>query len=65
MWTPCGMTAGDSGGPWLSGLTPRSGSGPVVAVSTYKLAGDSRVLYGAVLGPLARVLYARALSSAR
>jgi V8-like Glu-specific endopeptidase len=63
--TPCAMTAGDSGGPWLSGLDPRSGSGPVVAVSTYKVTGDSAVLYGAVLGPLARALYARALSSAR
>jgi V8-like Glu-specific endopeptidase len=34
--TPCGMTAGDSGGPWLAGFSPRSGSGQVVAVSTYK-----------------------------
>lgn len=63
--TPCGMTAGDSGGPWLSRLSPRSGSGRVVAVSTYKVTGDSRLLYGAVLGPLARALYARALSSGR
>ena len=60
--TPCGMTAGDSGGPWLAGFSPRSGSGQVVAVSTYKVSGNSRVLYGAVLGPQARALYARALS---
>lgn len=63
--TPCGMTAGDSGGPWLAGFSPRSGSGPVVAVSTYKDSGNLRVLYGAVLGPQARALYERAVSLAR
>jgi V8-like Glu-specific endopeptidase len=60
--TPCGMTAGDSGGPWLAGFSPSSGSGQLVAVSTYKLSGNRRVLYGAVLGPQARALYARAVS---
>jgi V8-like Glu-specific endopeptidase len=63
--TPCEMTAGDSGGPWLAGYSPRSGAGQVAAVSTYKLAGDPRVLYGAVLGPRARALYERAVSLAR
>jgi V8-like Glu-specific endopeptidase len=60
--TPCRMTAGDSGGPWLAGFSPRSGSGQVVAVSTYKVSGSPRVLYGAVLGPQARALYERAVS---
>ena len=60
--TPCGMTAGDSGGPWLDGFSPRSGSGQVVAVSTYKVSGNAQVLYGAVLGPQARALYERAVS---
>jgi V8-like Glu-specific endopeptidase len=63
--TPCGMTAGDSGGPWLAGFSPRAGSGAVFAVSTYKVSGNPRVLYGAVLGPQARALYARAVSRAR
>jgi V8-like Glu-specific endopeptidase len=63
--TPCGMTAGDSGGPWLAGFSPGSGSGQVVAVSTYKLSGSPRALYGAVLGPQARALYERAVSRAR
>jgi V8-like Glu-specific endopeptidase len=62
MRTPCGMTAGDSGGPWLAGFSPRSGSGQVVAVSTYKVSGSPRALYGAVLGPQARALYERAVS---
>ena len=60
--TACGMTAGDSGGPWLAGFGPRSGT--VVAVSTYKVSGDLRVLYGAVLGPRARAIYEQAVSSA-
>ena len=62
---PCGMTAGDSGGPWLAGFQPRSGSGQVTAVTTYKMSGDLAVLYGAVLGPQARALYQRAVRSAR
>jgi V8-like Glu-specific endopeptidase len=59
--TACGMTAGDSGGPWLARFSPRSGAGPVVAVSTYKVSDNLRVLYGAVLGPQARALYERAV----
>jgi len=62
---PCGMTAGDSGGPWLAGFRPRWGSGLVTAVTTYKMSGDLAVLYGAVLGPQARALYQRALRPAR
>ena len=63
--TTCAMTAGDSGGPWLAGFSPRSGGGRVIAVTTYKLSGNLRVLYGAVLGPRARALYQRAVSRAR
>lgn len=62
---PCGMTAGDSGGPWLAGFRPRSGSGRVTAVTAYKMSGDLAVLYGAVLGSQARALYQRAVRSAR
>jgi Trypsin-like peptidase domain len=57
---PCSMTAGDSGGPWFAGFRPRSGAGTVVAVSTYKLRDDMRVLYSAVLGADARSVYRRA-----
>ena len=56
----CAMTAGDSGGPWLTGFSPQTGAGPVTAVTAYKLAGDLRTLYGTVLGPTARALYLRA-----
>ncbi|HEY6493218.1 MAG TPA: serine protease [Trebonia sp.] len=62
--TPCAMTAGDSGGPWLAGFDPRSGAGTVAAVCTYKVTDNLRVLYGAVLGPQARDEYQRAVRSA-
>lgn len=53
----CAMTAGDSGGPWLAGFSPRTGTGTVVAVSTYKYSDGSGTLYGTALGPDARSLY--------
>jgi V8-like Glu-specific endopeptidase len=58
--TSCAMTAGDSGGPWLAGFSPRAGTGTVTAVTAYKLSGNLRTLYGTVLGPSARALYLRA-----
>ena len=61
----CAMTAGDSGGPWLAPFSPRAGTGPVVAVSTYKVSDNLRMLYGAVLGPQAHALYERAVNLAR
>ena len=56
----CDMTAGDSGGPWLTGFDPRTGAGTVVAVTTFKYSGDTAVLYGTALGPADRELYAEA-----
>jgi V8-like Glu-specific endopeptidase len=56
----CAMTAGDSGGPWLTGFSPRTGAGTITAVTAYKLSGDLQTLYGTVLGPTARALYLRA-----
>jgi V8-like Glu-specific endopeptidase len=58
--TACAMTAGDSGGPWLTGFSPRAGTGTITAVTAYKLSGHPRTLYGTVLGPSARALYLRA-----
>lgn len=56
-WTRCTMTAGDSGGPWFAGFSPRTGTGTIVAISTFKIGDDPRVLYATVLGTAARVLY--------
>jgi hypothetical protein len=58
----CGMTAGDSGGPWLARFRPRPGTGVVIGVTTFKLSTDLRVLYGTVLGPSARRLYTEAVT---
>ena len=58
--TACGMTAGDSGGPWLTGFSPRAETGTITAVTAFKLSGDLRLLYGTVLGPAARALYLKA-----
>jgi V8-like Glu-specific endopeptidase len=52
--TSCAMTAGDSGGPWLTGSGPGAA---VAAVTAYKLSGNRRTLWGVVLGPAARALY--------
>jgi V8-like Glu-specific endopeptidase len=58
--TLCAMTAGDSGGPWLAGFSPRAGTGTITAVTAYKLSANLRMLYGTVLGPSARALYLKA-----
>jgi hypothetical protein len=60
---PCGMTAGDSGGPWLAGFSPSAGTGTIVAVTTFKYSDDSRLLYGTELGTSARALYQEASAS--
>jgi V8-like Glu-specific endopeptidase len=56
----CAMTAGDSGGPWLTGFSPQTGTGTITAVTAYKLSGDLQALYGTVLGPTARALFLNA-----
>jgi hypothetical protein len=63
--TACAMSAGDSGGPWFSGFSPRAGRGGVVAVTAYKLSGEPRTLYGTVLGRSARALYLAATQAVR
>jgi hypothetical protein len=65
MATACSMTAGDSGGPWLAGFSPRGGSGTIVAVTAFKLSGNSRTLYGTMLGQAARALYRKATDQVR
>lgn len=59
-WTRCAMTAGDSGGPWFAGFSPRPGTGTIVAISTFKISDRPGVLYATVLGASARVLYQEA-----
>lgn len=57
----CDMTAGDSGGPWLSKFDPVAGTGTVVAVTSFRV-GDSQKLYGSGMNRIARKLYNKALA---
>jgi len=61
----CDMTAGDSGGPWLTGFQSASGTGTVVGVSAFKYSDNDQVLYGTVFGGAAQDLYQEALATAR
>ena len=53
----CAMTAGSSGGPWLSGFSPAAGTGIIASVSSFKYSTDSKILYGPPLGATAQALY--------
>ncbi|MEV7013433.1 hypothetical protein [Streptosporangium sp. NPDC051022] len=54
----CDMTAGSSGGPWMSGFDPVTGRGTVTSVSSFKYSDDRGTMYGPYFGEIARQLYA-------
>lgn len=56
----CGMTEGDSGGPWLSSFDPGTGTGVITGVTSFKYTGQDSTLYSTSLGQLAQSLYNRA-----
>ncbi|GLW08411.1 peptidase [Microtetraspora sp. NBRC 13810] len=56
----CDMTAGSSGGPWLSGFDAAGGRGTVTSVSSFKYGNDHRTMYGPYFGASAKELYATA-----
>jgi hypothetical protein len=56
----CGMTAGASGGAWLSGL--HDGTGAIDAVVSYSYSTDPGTIYGTTLGPAIETLYQHALA---
>jgi V8-like Glu-specific endopeptidase len=53
----CDMTAGSSGGPWLSGFDPSTGRGTVTSVSSFKYSDDKGTMYGPYFGDSAKQLY--------
>ncbi|WP_371780132.1 trypsin-like serine peptidase [Streptosporangium subroseum] len=59
----CDMTAGSSGGPWLSGFDPATGRGTLTSVSSFKYSDDRRTMYGPYFGESAKQLYATAQNS--
>jgi len=56
----CGLNAGSSGGPWLSGFDPATGTGTITSISSFKYETDAATLYGPHLGPVAKALFDRA-----
>jgi len=56
----CGLNAGSSGGPWLSGFDPATGTGTITSISSFKYETDAATLYGPRLGPVAKALFDRA-----
>ncbi|SFJ76197.1 V8-like Glu-specific endopeptidase [Streptosporangium canum] len=56
----CDMTAGSSGGPWLSGFDAATGRGTITSVSSFKYSDDRGTMYGPYFGDVARELYTAA-----
>ncbi|NRQ37969.1 trypsin-like serine protease [Nonomuraea sp. NN258] len=56
----CDMTAGSSGGPWMSTFDPVTGRGTITSLSSFKYSDDQRTMYGPYLGDAAKTLYATA-----
>lgn len=53
----CDLTAGASGGPWLTGFDPASGRGTLTSVSSFKYSNDHRTMYGPYFGSAVRDLF--------
>jgi len=54
----CDLTAGASGGPWLSAFDPATGHGTVTSVSSFKYSNDRHTMYGPYFGDAIRRLHA-------
>jgi hypothetical protein len=57
------MTQGSSGGAWLSGFDPATGTGVITSVSSFKYADDGGTMYGPYFGATVRKLYEQAQHS--
>ncbi|MCT9933949.1 hypothetical protein N5079_27430 [Planotetraspora sp. A-T 1434] len=53
----CDLTAGASGGPWLSDFDPATGRGTLTSVSSFKYSNDHGTMYGPYFGATARDLF--------
>ncbi|WP_061299903.1 trypsin-like serine peptidase [Herbidospora cretacea] len=53
----CDLTAGASGGPWLSGFDPATGRGTVTSVSSFKYSDDNTMMYGPYFGSAAKQVF--------
>ncbi|GAA0964030.1 peptidase [Acrocarpospora macrocephala] len=53
----CDLTAGASGGPWLSGFDQATGKGTVTSVSSFKYSNDRSTMYGPYFGSAIKTLH--------
>ncbi|GII78188.1 hypothetical protein Sru01_31700 [Sphaerisporangium rufum] len=53
----CDLTAGASGGPWLSSFDPATGEGVMTSVSSFKYSDDPATMYGPYFGDQARRVF--------
>ncbi|MEV0233699.1 trypsin-like serine protease [Nonomuraea sp. NPDC050786] len=53
----CDMTAGSSGGPWLTAFDPGSGKGTITSLSSFKYSDDHRTMYGPYFGDTVKALF--------
>jgi V8-like Glu-specific endopeptidase len=56
----CDMTAGSSGGPWLSRFDLATGKGTLTSLSSFKYSDDQRTMYGPYFGEAVRALFTAA-----
>ncbi|MEQ4718081.1 hypothetical protein [Nonomuraea sp. B19D2] len=53
----CDMTAGSSGGPWMTTFDPASGRGTITSLSSFKYSDDHRTMYGPYFGDTVKTLF--------
>ncbi|MBO3746680.1 hypothetical protein J5X84_11435 [Streptosporangiaceae bacterium NEAU-GS5] len=53
----CDLTAGSSGGPWLSAFDASTGQGTVTSVSSFKYSDDHGTMYGPYFGDTIKELF--------
>lgn len=54
----CDLTAGSSGGPWLTDFDPRTGRGTIISVASFKYSDDHGTMYGPYFDAKVKELYA-------
>ncbi|MGR6922972.1 trypsin-like serine peptidase [[Actinomadura] parvosata] len=53
----CDMTAGASGGPWMTGFDTAGGKGTITSLSSFKYSDDQRTMYGPYFGDAIKALF--------
>ncbi|NIZ93414.1 trypsin-like serine peptidase [Kineococcus rubinsiae] len=62
--TNCVMAGGSSGGPWLAGFDPATGTGTVTSVVSFSYRDNPNALFGPVFGPSVQAAYTKASTAA-